>query len=139
MIAARLGATPYDLRIEGHTDNVPIHNAQFDSNWELSAARATHIARLFLEMKAIPADRLSAAGYAEFHPVASNDTPEGRAEKPPRGSGGDAANEDRLCGDEQRSVGSVAQSDGWKVSGVGGVGGARNNKRRTPLTRANRG
>ncbi len=79
-IAARLGSTPYDLRIEGHTDNVPIHTAEFDSNWELSAARATHIARLFLEMKAIPADRLSAAGYAEFHPVASNDTPEGRAE-----------------------------------------------------------
>jgi len=80
MIAAKLGPTPYDLRIEGHTDNVPIHNEQFDSNWELSAARATHIARLFLEMKAIPADRLSAAGYAEFHPVTRNDTPEGRAE-----------------------------------------------------------
>ena len=79
-IADRLSATPYDLRIEGHTDNVPIHNAEFDSNWELSAARATHIARLFLDMKAIPADRLSAAGYAEFHPVASNDTAEGRAE-----------------------------------------------------------
>ena len=79
-IADRLGATPYDLRIEGHTDNVPIHNAEFDSNWELSAARATHIARLFLEMKAIPPDRLSAAGYAEFHPVASNDTAAGRAE-----------------------------------------------------------
>jgi chemotaxis protein MotB len=79
-IAEKLGPTPYDLRIEGHTDNVPIHNAEFDSNWELSAARATHIARLFLEMKAIPADRLSAAGYAEFHPVASNDTAEGRAE-----------------------------------------------------------
>jgi chemotaxis protein MotB len=79
-IADRLSATPFDLRIEGHTDNVPIHNAEFDSNWELSAARATHIARLFLEMKAIPADRLSAAGYAEFHPVASNDTAAGRAE-----------------------------------------------------------
>jgi chemotaxis protein MotB len=79
-IADRLGATPYDLRIEGHTDNVPVHNAEFDSNWELSAARATHIARLFLEMKAIPPDRISAAGYAEFHPVASNDTAEGRAE-----------------------------------------------------------
>jgi chemotaxis protein MotB len=79
-IADKLGPTPYDLRIEGHTDNVPIHNAQFDSNWELSTARATHIARLFLDLKAIPADRLSAAGYAEFHPVASNDTAEGRAE-----------------------------------------------------------
>ena len=79
-IAARLGSTPYDLRVEGHTDNVPVHNAQFDSNWELSTARATHIARLFLDMKAIPPGRLSAAGYAEFHPVAGNDTAEGRAE-----------------------------------------------------------
>jgi chemotaxis protein MotB len=79
-IADRLSATPYDLRIEGHTDNVPIHNAEFDSNWELSSARATHIARLFMEMKVIPPDRLSAAGYAEFHPVDSNDTVAGRAE-----------------------------------------------------------
>jgi len=79
-IAAKLGSSPYDLRIEGHTDNVPIHNAQFDSNWELSAARATHIARLFLDMKVIPPDRISAAGYGEFHPVAGNETAEGRAE-----------------------------------------------------------
>ncbi len=79
-IATRLSGTPYDLRIEGHTDNVPIHNAEFDSNWELSSARATHIAKLFLEMKAIPAERISAAGYAEYHPVASNATVAGRAE-----------------------------------------------------------
>ncbi len=79
-IAASLGRTPYDLRIEGHTDNVPIHTAEFDSNWELSAARATRIARIFLDLKAMPPDRLSAAGYAEYHPVASNDTEEGRAE-----------------------------------------------------------
>jgi chemotaxis protein MotB len=79
-LAASLGRTPYDLRIEGHTDNIPIHNAEFDSNWELSSARATRIARIFLEMKAMPADRLSAAGYAEFHPVASNGTFEGRAQ-----------------------------------------------------------
>jgi chemotaxis protein MotB len=59
---------------------VPIHNRNFDSNWELSAARATNIARLLLALNAIPADRLSAAGYAEFHPVASNDTAEGRAQ-----------------------------------------------------------
>lgn len=78
-IAAALGHTSYELRVEGHTDNVPIHNAQFDSNWELSTARATNIARLLLGMKAIAADRLSAAGYAEFHPVAPNNTPDGRA------------------------------------------------------------
>jgi chemotaxis protein MotB len=78
-IASALSRTPYDLRVEGHTDNVPIHNAQFDSNWELSTARATSIARLLLGMKAIRADHLSAAGYAEFHPVAPNNTEEGRA------------------------------------------------------------
>jgi chemotaxis protein MotB len=79
-IAASLGRTPYDLRIEGHTDNIPIHTAEFDSNWELSSARATRIARLFLDLRALPADRLSAAGYAEYHPVASNSAPEGRAQ-----------------------------------------------------------
>jgi chemotaxis protein MotB len=79
-IAVKLGSEPYNLRVEGHTDNVPIHTAQFDSNWELSSARATRIARLFLDMKAIAPERISAAGYAEFHPVSSNDTAEGRAE-----------------------------------------------------------
>jgi chemotaxis protein MotB len=79
-IAVSLSNTPYDLRIEGHTDNIPIHTAEFDSNWELSSARATHIARIFIDLKAIPSERLSAAGYAEFHPVASNGTVEGRSE-----------------------------------------------------------
>jgi chemotaxis protein MotB len=79
-IAASLGRTPYDVRIEGHTDNIPIHTAEFDSNWELSSARATRIARLFLDLKAISPERISAAGYAEFHPVAANDTAEGRAQ-----------------------------------------------------------
>jgi chemotaxis protein MotB len=79
-IAASLASTPYDLRIEGHTDNLPIHTEEFDSNWELSTARAMRIGRMFLDQHLIPPDRISAAGYAEFHPVASNDTPEGRAE-----------------------------------------------------------
>lgn len=79
-IALSLSQTPYNVRIEGHTDNIPIHNDQFDSNWELSSARATHIARLFLDLHAMPPDRLSAAGYAEFHPVADNATAEGRAD-----------------------------------------------------------
>jgi chemotaxis protein MotB len=80
LIAAALGSTPYDLRIEGHTDNIPIHTAEFDSNWELSSARATRIARIFLDLKTITPERISAAGYAEFHPVVSNDTAEGRSE-----------------------------------------------------------
>ncbi len=79
-IADTLSRTPYDVRVEGHTDNIPIHNAEFDSNWELSSARATRIARLILELHAISPDRLSAAGYAEFHPVVGNDSAEGRAE-----------------------------------------------------------
>lgn len=79
-IAAALSLTPYDLRVEGHTDNVPIHTTEFDSNWELSTARATRIARIFLELKAMLPERISAAGYAEFHPVAANGTAEGRAE-----------------------------------------------------------
>jgi chemotaxis protein MotB len=79
-IAASLSRTPYDMRIEGHTDNIPIHTSEFDSNWELSSARATRIARVFLDLKTMPPDRISAAGFAEFHPVASNGTAEGRAE-----------------------------------------------------------
>lgn len=78
-IAAELAQVPYDIRVEGHTDNVPIHTAQFASNWELSSARATNIARLLLALHAVSPDRLSAAGYAQFHPVDTNDTPEGRA------------------------------------------------------------
>ena len=78
-IADSLGREPYDIRVEGHTDNVPIHNATFDSNWELSAARATAIARLFLEWRAVAPERISAAGYGEFHPVAANDSADGRA------------------------------------------------------------
>jgi chemotaxis protein MotB len=67
------------LRIEGHTDNVPIHNLQFDSNWELSSARAADLVKLLITRYQFEPSRLSAAGYAEYHPVASNDTPEGRA------------------------------------------------------------
>ena len=70
---------PYHLRIEGHTDNVPIHTVLYGSNWELSTARATEITKLLLTRYSLAPERLSAAGYAEFHPVASNDTPAGRA------------------------------------------------------------
>jgi chemotaxis protein MotB len=79
-VAASLNGAPYDIRVEGHTDNAPMHNREFDSNWELSSVRATRIARLFLGLKAIPPDRLSAAGYAEFHPIAANSTADGRAQ-----------------------------------------------------------
>jgi chemotaxis protein MotB len=79
-IAQALGAQANNIRVEGHTDNVPIHNAHFASNWELSTARATEMIRLFITRYNFPAIRLSAAGYAEYHPVASNQTVDGRAQ-----------------------------------------------------------
>jgi chemotaxis protein MotB len=66
------------VRIEGHTDNVPIHTSQFASNWELSTARSTSLVRALIVQYGVPSERLSAAGYAEFHPAASNDTAKGR-------------------------------------------------------------
>ena len=77
-IANMLRQRDYRLRIEGHTDNAPIHNAQFPSNWELSTARATEIVRLLIVRDGFSPDRLSAAGFAEYHPVAPNSTAEGR-------------------------------------------------------------
>ena len=66
------------VRIEGHTDTVPIHTAQFASNWELSTTRATELVKTLIENHGLSPDRLSAAGYAEYHPVAGNDTEKGR-------------------------------------------------------------
>jgi outer membrane protein OmpA-like peptidoglycan-associated protein len=77
-IASMLREGQYRLRIEGHTDNAPIHNSEFPSNWELSTARATEIVRLLIVRDGFIPDRLSAAGYAEYHPIASNRTLEGR-------------------------------------------------------------
>jgi len=77
-IASMLRQRDYRLRIEGHTDNAPIHTAQFPSNWELSTTRATEIVRLLIVRDGFSPDRLSAAGFAEYHPVAPNSTAEGR-------------------------------------------------------------
>ncbi len=79
-IASILAVRNCRLRIEGHTDNVPIHTAQMASNWELSAARATELVRLLILRYRFSPARLAAAGYAEYHPIASNDTPQGRAQ-----------------------------------------------------------
>ncbi len=67
------------FQIAGHTDNVPIRSRRFRSNWELSAQRAVNVARWLIE-QGVPANRISAAGYADTQPVASNDSPEGRAQ-----------------------------------------------------------
>ncbi len=66
------------ITIEGYTDNTPIKSSRFPSNWELSAARAVSVLRLFLQCGYDP-KKLSAAGFGPYHPIAPNNTPEGRA------------------------------------------------------------
>ncbi len=82
-IAAAFNKYPgYHMRIEGHTDNMPVHSKlkpSYFSNWELSAARAASVARYMIFALKVPRNNLSIAGYADNRPVASNDTVEGRA------------------------------------------------------------
>ncbi len=66
------------IRVEGHTDNVPMHSPQFPSNWELSTTRAVNVVKFFVENAGIEPVRLSAAGYSEYHPIAPNDTAKNR-------------------------------------------------------------
>lgn len=77
-IAVLLRNQPHRLRIEGHTDNIPIHNEQFASNWELSTARAIEIIRIFIAQYGYSPDRLAVAGYGEFYPISDNTTADGR-------------------------------------------------------------
>lgn len=62
------------VSVEGHTDNVPISNSRFASNWELSVARACNVVRYLIEQGSIEPTRLTAAGYSEYHPVVKNDS-----------------------------------------------------------------
>lgn len=77
-IAAELNRTPNPIRLEGHTDSVPINTERFRSNWHLSSSRAVSMLQLFSERFGIPAERMGVAGFADTAPVARNDTPEGR-------------------------------------------------------------
>ncbi len=72
-------AADHDIIVEGYTDNQPISNQYFDSNWELSTARATSVARLLIEKFGLLPYRMGAMGYGQYRPVESNATPEGRA------------------------------------------------------------
>jgi chemotaxis protein MotB len=73
-------AVPNKVRLEGHTDAVPIHNARYRSNWELSSARGVTMLELLTTRYKVPEQRLSVGGYAETVPIASNASPEGRAQ-----------------------------------------------------------
>lgn len=77
-LAGPIALVDNQVSVEGHTDNTPIHGGgRFPTNWELSTARATSVVR-YLEQRGIGSARLSAMGYGEYSPLASNDTPEGR-------------------------------------------------------------
>ncbi len=78
-IAATVLKTNNPIRLEGHTDSIPIHNSRFRSNWELSSARAIALMESLKARFEVPATRMSVAGYADNFPAESNDTLEGRA------------------------------------------------------------
>jgi chemotaxis protein MotB len=78
-IGEKMRILPASIRVEGHTDNTPIHTALFPSNWELSTARANHVLQYLLADAQIQPMRLSAAGYGEYRPIGDNSTLEGRA------------------------------------------------------------
>jgi chemotaxis protein MotB len=79
-IAKKINELDNYIRIEGHTDNMPIRSVDYPSNWELSTARAASVVRLFINKGDIQPDKLVAVGYGEYKPVASNKTQEGRAQ-----------------------------------------------------------
>jgi chemotaxis protein MotB len=77
-IAAILSQHNLDLRVEGHSDDQPIHNTEFRSNWELSTERAMSVLELLVNEGGFDPTRVSVAGYGQYHPIADNATPEGR-------------------------------------------------------------
>jgi len=78
-IKTQIGNDPnWQIRIEGHTDNIPINTPYYKSNWELSTARAVSVVRYFLQNHHFKADQLQAMGYGEHKPIASNSTRNGR-------------------------------------------------------------
>lgn len=78
-LASIIEPAPGKIRIEGHTDNIPVSTPETPSNWELSTDRASSVLRYFSETLGMPSERFEIAGYAEYRPVAPNDTRENRA------------------------------------------------------------
>jgi chemotaxis protein MotB len=77
-VAAAIARLPNPVRLEGHTDAIPINTQRFHSNWDLSSARAIALLKILTEKFGISANKLSVAGYADTAPLASNDSAEGR-------------------------------------------------------------
>ncbi|MCS7052197.1 MAG: OmpA family protein [Ignavibacterium sp.] len=78
-IANIIKKLPNDIRVEGHTDNIPINTPTFPSNWHLSVARALNTAYYLINNEGVPPDRVSIVGNAEYKPIESNETAYGRA------------------------------------------------------------
>jgi chemotaxis protein MotB len=78
-LAARLREIDNAVRVEGHTDDVPIQTTRYRSNWDLSTARATGVVAFLIQSGDVDASRLSAAGYSEYHPRVPNDSTVNRA------------------------------------------------------------
>lgn len=79
VVAAVIVELGREVRVEGHTDNIPVGTAQYPTNWELSGARATAVLRYLVDEGAFPPELIHASGFGEFQPVADNLTPEGRS------------------------------------------------------------
>ena len=75
----KLARGGHDIVVEGHTDDVPIHNTRFSSNWELSTARATRVVQHLIQAQGLPAKNMAAIGYGEYHPLVANDSDEHRS------------------------------------------------------------
>lgn len=78
-VANAILLVPNPVRLEGHTDNVPIHNQRFKSNWELSSSRSIAVLELMMSRFNVPKERLSVGGYADIAPISSNNEEPGRA------------------------------------------------------------
>jgi chemotaxis protein MotB len=77
-VAERVATLPHQIEVQGHTDDVPIHSERYPTNWELAGARASRVVRILAE-RGVGPERLSAVSFAEYAPVASNDSDVGRA------------------------------------------------------------
>jgi len=80
IIGEQLKATDFNIRVEGYTCDLPISTPEFPSNWELSSARASSVAKFYVERNGISPDRLSVTGYGEYKPIAPNTSEENRAQ-----------------------------------------------------------
>ena len=79
-IAAIIRELPNDVRVEGHTDNIPIKSVQFPSNWHLSVARALSTAYYLIHNEGLSPEKVSVVGYSEYKPIADNTTLDGRSQ-----------------------------------------------------------